>query len=141
VIVKEATVAAPPELVFRALTDPAERAEWQSSFDEAPLEGPLVVGTRIRATRRGSTSGSTYELAVTGLDAPRRLAMDAYRNGHLVARTAFALAPAGAGTRVRSEAEVKLSGLQRMLAPVVNAEMEKRLDAELASLKRHVEKR
>jgi uncharacterized protein YndB with AHSA1/START domain len=136
---REIVVHAPPEEVFRHLVEPAERAKWQTSFGEAPLDAPMKVGTRIRATRHGSTSGSRYEFVVTALDPPRHLAMDAYRNGQHVAVGSFHLARDGDATRVRDEAEAKLSGLQRMLAPMVNAELEKRMQHELAALKRHVE--
>jgi uncharacterized protein YndB with AHSA1/START domain len=137
---REIVVERPPEAVYRLLVEPAERARWQSSFEEQPLAAPLRVGSRIRARRRGSTSGSSYELVVTALEPGRRLAMDAYRNGQLVAVNVFLLAPEGVGgTRVRGEAEVRLTGLQRVLAPVVGAELERRLGEELAALKRHAE--
>ena len=138
-VTRETVVHQPADVVYASLTTPSERAKWQSSFEEEPLPGALAIGTRIRAKRRGSTSGSTYEFVVTGLVANARLAMDAYRNGQCVALTAFELEPDARGTRVRSQAEIKLSGLQRMLAPLVTAEMEKRMETELAALKRHAE--
>lgn len=139
VVKRDITIKKPASVVYALLTHPAERAKWQSSFEEEALPGPLAVGSRIKAKRRGSTSGSTYEFLVTGLVPDQRLAMDALRNGQRVAATTFGLDAHGDSTRVRSEAEVKLSGLQRMLAPLVTSELEKRMEAELAALKKHAE--
>lgn len=140
-VVKEIVVARPPMQVFAALVEPRQRAAWSTTFLEEPLpQGAAVqVGTRIRATRRGSTSGSRYELTVTALDPGRRLAMALARNGKRVAHGAFELEPVPGGTRVRSVSELELSGLQRVMEPVLAQAAAKEMESELASLKRHVE--
>lgn len=138
-VTRETLIHKPASLVYSLLTHPAERAKWQSSFEEEAFAGSLVVGSRIKAKRRGSTSGSTYEFLVTALTPDKRLGMDALRNGQLVAATAFILDAQGDSTHVRSEAEVKLTGLQRVLAPLVTSEMDKRMVAELAALKKFAE--
>ena len=93
---RDIVIAAPPDVVFRSLVEPSERAKWQRSFGEAAIEGAMRVGTRIRATRHGSTSGSSYEFVVTALEPGKRLAMDAYRNGQKVAVGSWQL-PANLG--------------------------------------------
>lgn len=142
-VVKDVLVQRPPAQVFSALVEPRERAAWSTTFEEQPLAGPMRVGARIQAKRRGSTSGSRYELEVTALEPGRRLAMRVHRNGKPVASGAFDLEPVdgGSATRVRSVSALELAGLQRMMEPVLAAAAAKELDAELASLKRHVESR
>lgn len=140
-IVKETVVAASPERVFAALTDPRERAAWSTTFEEKPLAGPMQAGSRIEAKRRGSTSGSRYEMTVTAFEPGRRLAMTLTRNGARVGGGAFELSPApGGGTRVRSVSTLELSGLQRMMEPMLAAAAAKEMEAELERLKRHVER-
>lgn len=138
-IEKQVVVLRPPEEVFAALVDPARRAKWLTTMDERAPEGTLRVGSRVEARRRASATGSRYQFTVIALDPPRRLAMDVARNGAHVARNAFELEPASEGTRVRSVAEFELTGLQKMMTPVVSATMERDLETELASFKRHVE--
>lgn len=138
-VTKETVIAAPPERVFEALTDPARRAAWATTFVEAPLAEPMRAGTRIRATRRGSTSGSRYELTVTAFEPGRRLGMAVARNGVRVGSGAFELFPAEGGTRVRSTSALELSGVQRLMEPMLAAAAAKEMEAELARLKRHVE--
>ena len=137
-VVREAVVHAPPDRVYRALVH--ERAAWMTSFKEEPVAGEPAVGTRIEATRVGSTSGSRYAFVVTAMEPARLLAMDVYRNGKKSAKGTFELARVDGGTRVRDVGEVELSGLQKMLAPVVTGALERQLEAELAALKRHVER-
>lgn len=139
-VTKEIVVAASTERVFAALTDPAQRAVWSTTFEEKPLAGPMGVGSRIEAKRRGSTSGSRYEMTVTAFEPGRKPAMTLIRNGTRVGNGAFELSPApGGGTRVRSVSTLELSGMQRMMEPMLDAAAAKEMDAEPARLERHVE--
>lgn len=140
-VVKETVVARPPAQVFAALVEHRARSAWSTTFAEQPLAGPMAVGARIQATRRGSTSGSRYELEVTALEPGRRLAMRVHRNGKPVGSGAFELEPTqrGAATRVRSVSTLELSGMQRVMEPVLSAAAAKEMEAELERLKRHVE--
>lgn len=140
-VAREIVVAAPPEEVFAALVEPARRAKWLATMIEEPLpEGARIeVGTRIKGRRRHSTTGSRYEFTITALEPGRRLAMRVVRNGEPAGTATFELSPAAGGTLVRDAAEVELRGLQKVMAPLVQATMERDLAAELAALKRHVE--
>lgn len=138
VVRKDVFVPAPPERVFAALVEPAQRADWVRTLVESPREGALRQGDRVEATRRGSTSGSRYVLTVTRLEPPRVLATAVARNGQHVGRNTFELEATPEGTRVRATAEVQLTGLQRMMTGVVVAAAEKELAAELDALRAHV---
>lgn len=136
---REALVRAPLARVFHAVSDAAERRAWLASMAEEPIAGALGVGTRIPARRKAAGSRSRYEITITALDAPRHIASSVKRNGEPVGTGGYDLEAVGDGTRVRAWGEFELSGLQKMMTPVVAAGMEKELDADLAALKKHVE--
>lgn len=139
-LVRETLVRAPPETVWAALVEPNARQAWLASMAETPADAPLSVGTVVRGRRKAPGSRSSYESVVRVLDAPRRLEMDVRRNGAPAGRGGYELAADADGTRVRAFAEYELTGLQRMMGPVVAAGLQGELDADLAGLKRHVEK-
>lgn len=132
-------VRAPPERVFQALVDPAQRAKWIASMREAGTGAPLVVGSTVEARRTAPTSTSRYRMKVLRLDAPRVLEMDVERNGEHVAIAGYELSPAADGTKVRAWGEAKLKGLQKLAAPIVAKGMEDELTVDLAGLKRYLE--
>lgn len=65
----------PPATVFEALTDPEDLAAWHHGFDHAERldDGPLRVGSRIRAESRVDGRPATVDLEVVALDPPRRI--------------------------------------------------------------------
>ena len=136
---REALIRAPPERVFELVSRPSERARWLTTFKEAPGPEHLALGARIQAKRNDPASRSSYEILVTALDAPHRFATEIRRNGEPAARGGFEITPRPDGAKVRGWAEFELKGLQRMLLPLVTANTEKGLEADLASLKRHAE--
>lgn len=137
-VTRETHVPAPPERVFQALVDPAERARWIASMREDPHEGALAVGTRITARRTSPASRSTYELRVTRLEPHRLLETHVKRNGADVGLAGYELHAADGGTHVRGYGEFELHGLQRMMTPVVASGMERELEQDLAALRRHL---
>lgn len=140
-IVREIVIRADPAVVFRHLTEPAERAKWAATMIEEPMAPGerMEKGAKIRAKRKVSTTGGRYVLTVTAFDPAKKLGMHVERNGQPTAETAFELERVPEGTRVRSATEYELKGLQKMMSGVVQSTMEKDMAAELASLKRHVE--
>ena len=138
-VTRETTVRAPPERVFEALVDPAQRAKWVASMRESGTGGTMSVGSVVEAKRTAPTSTSRYRLKVMRLEAPRALEMDVERNGEHVARAGYELHAVAEGTKVRAWGEAKLKGLQKLAAPMVAKGMEDELIVDLAGLKRHVE--
>lgn len=138
-VVKETVVRAPPERVFAALVDPAQRARWVASMHESGEGAPLAVGRSVEGRRTAPTSRSRYRMTVRRLEAPRVLELDVERNGEPVARAGYELAPAPDGTKVRAWGEAQLKGLQKLAAPMVAKGMEDEMAVDLAGLKRFVE--
>lgn len=133
-IVRERVVAAPPDHVWRLLTDPAERARWLRSMKEEPGAGALAVGQRVKAKRTAPGSHSAYESTVTRVEAPRLLEMEIRRNGEPAGKGGYELHASGTGTKVQAFAEYELKGMQKMLGPVVQAALTKELDDDLSGL-------
>lgn len=138
-VAKDILVKAPPERVFAALTDPAQRARWIASMRESGSGTALAVGSRVEGRRTAPTSRSLYHLTVRKLEAPRALEMDIVRNGDPAGRAGYELAAAPEGTRVKAWAEAQLKGLQKLAAPMVAKGLEDELTVDLASLKKFVE--
>lgn len=138
-VTRETLVRAPPERVFSALIDPAQRARWVASMREAGTGGTMQVGSVVEAKRTAPMSTSRYRLKVLRVEAPRALEMDVERNGEHVARAGYELHPAPEGTQVRAWGEAYLKGLQKLAAPMVAKGMEDELTVDLAGLKRFVE--
>lgn len=138
-VTRETVVRAPPERVFSALIDPAQRARWVASMRESGEGAPLTVGGVVEARRTAPTSRSHYRMKVLRLDAPRVLEMDVERNGEHVARAGYELHATPDGTKVRAWGEAYLKGLQKLAAPMVAKGMEDEMTVDLAGLKRYVE--
>ena len=121
-ITREVTVAAPPHVVWDALTDPAELATWFG----ADAEVDLRVGGAIRFRW---PDGSERRGLVIDVDPPRRLAfrwreLRAGAAGLAAADAtvvAFALAPDGDGTRVTVTESPGVLGTDEPLAMAEHA--------------------
>lgn len=138
-VAKEILLRAPPERVFQALVDPAQRARWIASMRESGDGAPLALGSRVEGRRTAPGSRSVYHLTVRRIEPPRALEMDIVRNGEPAGRAGYELAPATDGTRLRAFAEAQLKGMQKLAAPLVQKGMEDELSVDLASLKKYLE--
>jgi Uncharacterized conserved protein len=65
----EIEIAAPPEIVWRVLTDIANWPSWNPDIKSVSLEGPLAAGTRFRWKAGPGTITSTLQT----VDPPRRI--------------------------------------------------------------------
>lgn len=130
---------APPERVFAALVDPAQRAKWVASMRETGAGPAMAIGSVVEGRRTAPTSRSHYRMRVTRLEPLRALEMDVERNGEHVARAGYELLPAPDGTKVRAWGEAQLKGLQKLAGPMVAKGMEDEMTVDLAGLKRFVE--
>ncbi|MGW0777527.1 SRPBCC family protein [Streptomyces sp. NPDC002835] len=98
-VVVERLILAPPETVWRALTD---IQGWESVLSgveriEVLSSGPFGVGTRWRETRRMMGKEATEEMYVTACEPPERYVVEADSQGaHYVSE--FRLLTAGPET-------------------------------------------
>jgi uncharacterized protein YndB with AHSA1/START domain len=115
----ETTIAAPPEVVWAALTDLPRMAEWSPELVRMVplLPGGLRVGQQyLGINRRKAAIWPTRSVVVT-VEPGRTLAWDTRSSG---ARWIYELSPDGAGTRVVQRRSVPqgITLVSRLFAPV-----------------------
>jgi uncharacterized protein YndB with AHSA1/START domain len=99
-IEKEVVIEAPPEVVWRVVTDPEQMRQWFA--DEAEVDLRVGGGGRLRFK-----SGDSYQLQVEALEPPRRFAFRWVQPEGSPARAdnsmlvEFILEPEAGGTRLR----------------------------------------
>jgi uncharacterized protein YndB with AHSA1/START domain len=112
--------AAPPEVVFDYMTDPANLASWQTSktLVEPLTEGPTRVGSRVRE-RTKPPGGREFEQIVefTEFDRPRRFHVHIVEGDYPIDGT-WSLQPHGDGSEVTFVAEGELTGWMRWITPI-----------------------
>jgi carbon monoxide dehydrogenase subunit G len=135
------SVASPPESLFDYMTNPANLQQWQTSKTRVePLtEGPPRQGYRVREWTKPQI-GKEFEQVVefTGFDRPRLLHVHIVEGPYPVDGT-WVLTPDGDGTRVEFSAEGELSGVMRLMGPLVARTMAREFAKYHRNLKRHVE--
>jgi carbon monoxide dehydrogenase subunit G len=124
-------IARPPADVFAYLTDVSKLPEWQSSAEEAQIDGAVQKGARIRERRRFLGRDVRTELEVEHYEPPARFDV-ASRGGPVSFAIDHRLAAAGEGTRLDVRVDVKVGTMMRVAAqgPLKMAEREFRQDFE-----------
>lgn len=123
---KSVFVARPADEVFAYLADFTNAAEWDPGVAEATLTSPEPIGL-----------GSTYDLVTlfrgrpvavayrtTEYDPPNRLVLVG-TNKNFTGTDDIGVAPEGDGARVFWNAEFKMKGVARFLAPFLGGVFEK----------------
>jgi uncharacterized protein YndB with AHSA1/START domain len=130
-------IAKPPDEVFPYLFEEDKVPRWTTGLDgyERLDDGPLGKGARFRQRLEVSGQRIDAELEVTAYDPPRRAETRTEIRGIDVIST-YELEPAGGGTRLTQSVEAKGGGLKgRVLIPVIQPHLERKLDADLAALR------
>jgi carbon monoxide dehydrogenase subunit G len=128
----------PPEAVFPWLLEEDKVPRWTSDLDRYEVRGPLGVGGR--AVQILSVAGGlTLDLLITRYEPPRGAESRFETNGVKLI-TGYELEPRGGGTRLTQTLDAKAGGITaRMLIPVVQGRLEKKVTEDLARLKRVLE--
>jgi carbon monoxide dehydrogenase subunit G len=126
-----------PDAVFPWLLEADRVPRWTSALDtyEQLDAGPIGSGSRLRQQLELGGRKYSVELRVTRYDAPSLAETEFSTNGVNVTST-YALAPAGAGTRLTQTMEAKASGFTaKLLIPAVQPVLEKKLKDDLERLR------
>jgi carbon monoxide dehydrogenase subunit G len=127
-------ISRPPEEVFPWLLEDDKVPRWTSDLDRYEVRGPLGVGGHAVQTL-SLAGGLTLDLEITRYDPPRGAETRFESNG-VKLTSAYELAPNGAGTRLTQTLDAKAGGITaRMLIPVVQGRLEKKLATDLGRLK------
>jgi carbon monoxide dehydrogenase subunit G len=130
-------VAKPPAEVFSWLVDADKVPLWMSGLRlYEPLEpGPLHVGSRIRQQLSVSGHELSFELDVAELDPPR-LAVLSFAGSGFKAANQYTLAEASGGTQVTHVIVGDTTSFKaKLVAPMVQARLQEKLDLDLARLR------
>jgi carbon monoxide dehydrogenase subunit G len=124
-------IARTPAEVFAYLTDVSKLREWQGTATDAEVDGAVRVGAHIRERRRFLGRDVRTELEVTAYEPPRQFDVQS-RGGPVSYTIRHTLDPAGEGTRLHVEVDVKVGTMMRIAAqgPLKIAERESRSDFE-----------
>jgi uncharacterized protein YndB with AHSA1/START domain len=136
-IERSTDIVKPPEEVFPYLFEPDLVPRWTTGLDgyERLDFGLLGRGSRFREQLEVSGQRITAELEITAYDPPRGAETRTEIRGIDVIST-YVLVPDGAGTRLTQTVEAKGGGLKgRVLIPVIQPHLERKLDADLAALR------
>jgi hypothetical protein len=130
-------IDAPPEAVWRVLTDTASYPEWNPHLPR--IEGELAEGERVRLTVRQSGRENTIGVRVTEYGAPRRLEWVGRLGAPFVfeGTHAFELEPLDGGARTRFSNTEASRGL--LVPLVVKGDAREAYEAMNAALKERVE--
>ncbi|HEX6026598.1 MAG TPA: SRPBCC family protein [Solirubrobacter sp.] len=127
-------ISRPPEAVFPWLLEEDKVPQWTTELDAYVVRGPLGQGALVVQTLSVG-GGLKLELEITRYEPPRRAESRAETNGVNLS-IAYELAPTGVGTSLTQSLDAKASGFTaRMLIPVVQGRLEKKLVEDLRRLK------
>jgi uncharacterized protein YndB with AHSA1/START domain len=137
----ETAINETPEQVFKYLTQPELLTQWIGGLVEStPVgDGRLVVGARSREVIEDNGRRFTLDSEVVGLEPGRLLAVSL--TGDMFDITSrYQLELAGATTRVQHTMETRYRGITRLFAPFLRGAVQRKVETDLARLKKVVEK-
>ena len=127
-------IARRPEDVFPWLLEEDKVPQWTTELDAYAVHGPLGEGARIMQMLTVG-GGLRLDLQITRYDPPRGAESYAETNG-IKLTVAYALAPNVMGTTLTQSLDAKAGGFTaRMLIPVVQGRLEKKVTTDLQRLK------
>ena len=125
----------PPEEVFPWLLEEDKVPQWTSDLQSYSVSGPLGQGAHAHQTL-DVAGGLKLDLEITRYDPPRGAETRFETNGVKVTSDYTLVAAGGGGTQLTQTLEAKASGLTaRMLIPVVQGRLEKKLAQDLERLR------
>ena len=131
------TVDTPPAEAFPWLLDADRVPRWMTGLEVyEPLDPPpLAVGSRIRQELSISGQHLRFELRVAELDPPRR-ALLRFAGSGFEAANEYSVEASGSGSRVTWVIAGETTSFKaKLIAPMVQAKLQEKLDGDLARLR------
>ena len=132
------TVARPPAEVFPWLIEPDKVGRWMTGLERyEPLEpGPLTIGSRIRQELVVSGQHLKFELHVVRLEPPSAAELRFEGSGFRASNEYTVTQADGAGSAVTWVIAGETTSFKaKLLAPMVQAKLEEKLDTDLVRLR------
>jgi uncharacterized protein YndB with AHSA1/START domain len=131
------TLPRPPAEVFPWLLEEDKVPQWTGALERYEVlgDGPLGPGSRVRQVLTVSGERIDLELEITRYDPPRE-AESRFSISGLEVVTQYELGGADGGSTLTQTLEGKASGFKaRLLVPVVQPRLERKLTADLERLR------
>lgn len=122
-------VRADPAAVWAVLTDWSRAHEWMPGVADMTADGPLRAGTTLSYRAAGKPRTST----VAAVDDGRSLTLRSVVSG-VTADYHYELSPRDGATLVTLDADVRMSGVFRLLGPVIRRSIAKADSVQLERL-------
>ena len=124
-------LAQPPNVVFPWLLEQDKVPRWTTDLVRYEAETPLRAGAHVKQVLKLGGSELVLDLELMRFEPPQGAETRTETNG-VKLMIAYALEPAGAGTRLTQTLDAKASSLTaRMLIPVVQGRLEKKVATDL----------
>ena len=133
-------IARNPEEVFAYITDVPRHPEWQEGLVSATLEteGPPRVGSRVVHKRKLGFGTVATTSEITAFDPPRAIGFRGL-DGPIRAEGSQRVEPAGEGSRVSFEMEMRGHGLGVLMLPMARRQASRQVAESHEKLKRILE--
>jgi carbon monoxide dehydrogenase subunit G len=131
------TVNRPAAEVWDYLSNFENTTRWSQGVLEArqTSDGPLGAGSTLRTVVKAFGRRRTADYLVTEHEPGHAFAFEV-TSGPMTSRARFSVEAAGAGTRLTASGTAELTGIARLLAPIVVGTVKRHSQADLANLKR-----
>jgi len=139
-ITQSVTVNRPVEEVWDFIGSFENTTRWSRGVLEArqTSDGPLGVGSRLQTVVKAFGRRRTADYLVTEYEPNHAFAFEV-SSGPMTSRARSSVEPAGAGTRLTASGEAEVTGLYRLLAPVLVRILERHSQDDLTNVKRILE--
>ena len=134
------TIARPVEDVFAYVTDVTNDPAWHSDILEArkATEGPVGVGTKWHTKFKPSMGISEGDMEVVTFEPNRRQVMRG-EIGPMHPTLTYLLEPSDGGTKFTRHVQIKVSGMMKVMQPMMAMMVPRQNKGFLANLKRVLE--
>lgn len=134
------TINRPVEDVFNYVTDMSNDPSWHTDVLEArkTSEGPVGVGTTWHSRFKPSMGVSEGDMEVVAFE-PNRMEVLRGVIGPMQPTLSYMLEPIDGGTRFTRRIQIKVSGMMRVMEPLMRLMTPRRNASFLANLKRVLE--
>lgn len=139
---KSITIDRPIEEVFAYVTDTSNDPAWHSDILEArkTSKGPIGRGTTWRVRFKPVMGVSEGDMEVVAFEANRKEVQQGAM-GPMQPTLTYLFEPAGGGTRFTRRVEIKVSGMMRLIEPLMSLMTPRGNARFLANLKKVLEER
>jgi uncharacterized protein YndB with AHSA1/START domain len=130
----------PVEEVFAYVTDTSNDPAWHTDVLEArkTSEGPIGLGTTWHSRFKPSMGISEGDMEVVAFEPNRREVLRGVI-GPMEPTLTYLFEPAGSGTRFTRRIQIKISGMMRLMEPLMRLMTPKRNAGFVANLRRVLE--